>query len=44
VVVIQRGRPFAVIGFTVADDKIVEIDILADRERLARVDLAALED
>jgi RNA polymerase sigma factor (sigma-70 family) len=44
VVVIQRGRPFAVIGFTVADDKIAEIDILADRERLARVDLAALED
>jgi RNA polymerase sigma-70 factor (ECF subfamily) len=38
------GRPFAVGGFTVANGKIVEIDILADPERLAQLDLAILED
>ncbi len=38
------GRPFAVGGFTVANGKIVEIDILADPERLVQLDLAILED
>jgi RNA polymerase sigma factor (sigma-70 family) len=37
------GRLFAVLGFTIAGDKIVEIDILADPERLSRLDLSALD-
>jgi RNA polymerase sigma factor (sigma-70 family) len=37
------GRLFAVIGFTIAGGKIVEMDILADPERLSRVDLSAIE-
>jgi RNA polymerase sigma-70 factor (ECF subfamily) len=44
VVVAPRGRPFAVIGFTVAGGRIVEIDSLADPERLARLDLTILDD
>ena len=36
------GRPVSVLGFTVARGKIVEIDILADPERLRRLDLSAL--
>jgi len=38
------GRPFAVGGVTIAKGKIVEIDILADPERLAQFDLAFLDD
>jgi RNA polymerase sigma factor (sigma-70 family) len=34
------GRPAAVLAFTVADGLIVEIDILADQQRLAALDLA----
>jgi RNA polymerase sigma factor (sigma-70 family) len=37
------GRLFAVLGFTIAGDKVVEIDILADPDRLGRLDLSALE-
>jgi RNA polymerase sigma factor (sigma-70 family) len=37
------GRPFAVLGFTIGSGKIVEIDILADPERLKRLDLPAIE-
>jgi len=37
------GRVFSVMGFTIAGGKVVEIDILADPERLARLDLAALD-
>src|SRR5216684_2301027 len=37
------GRPFAVLGFTIGSGKIVEIDILADPERLNRLDLSAIE-
>jgi RNA polymerase sigma factor (sigma-70 family) len=38
------GRPpAAVVGFTVSGGKIVEIDVLADRQRLRELDLAALE-
>jgi RNA polymerase sigma factor (sigma-70 family) len=37
------GRLFAVIGFTIARGKIVEMDILADPERLERLDLSAVE-
>ena len=38
------GRVFAVIGFTIAAGKVVEMDILADPERLSRLDLSAIED
>jgi RNA polymerase sigma factor (sigma-70 family) len=44
VVVFERGRPFSVMGFTVRCGKIVEIDILADPERLEQLDLMALLD
>jgi RNA polymerase sigma factor (sigma-70 family) len=44
VVVATRGRPFAVMGFTITRGKIVEIDILADPARLRRLDLAVLDD
>jgi RNA polymerase sigma factor (sigma-70 family) len=43
-VVAPRGRPFAVIGFTVARGKIAEIDILADPDRLRQLDLTVLAD
>jgi RNA polymerase sigma-70 factor (ECF subfamily) len=36
------GRVFAVIGFTIANGKVVEVDILADPERLSRLDLSAI--
>ena len=41
-VVILRGQLVAVAGFTVSRGKVVEIDVLADPERLARLDLASL--
>ena len=37
------GRAFSVMGFTIANDKIVEMNILADPERVSRLDLSALE-
>jgi RNA polymerase sigma factor (sigma-70 family) len=40
VVLAPGGRPVAVIGFTITGGKIVEIDVLADPERLRRLDLA----
>jgi len=43
-VVFRDGRLFAVMGFTVVGGKIVEIDILADPERLRRLDLSVLDD
>jgi RNA polymerase sigma-70 factor (ECF subfamily) len=42
VVVTVRGRPFAVLGFTVAEGKIVEIDAIADPERVRRIAAAVL--
>ena len=42
VVVAAGARLIAVMGFTVTDGKITEIDILADPERLRHVDLTAL--
>ena len=42
-VVFRDGRPFAVMGFTVSDGKIVAIDILADPERVSELDLAFLD-
>jgi RNA polymerase sigma-70 factor, ECF subfamily len=43
-VVASRGRTIAVAGFTVAHGKVVEIDLLADLERLQDLDPAALDD
>jgi RNA polymerase sigma factor (sigma-70 family) len=43
VVVIVRGQPFAVMAFTVSDGTIAEIDVLADPDRLNRLDLAVLD-
>jgi RNA polymerase sigma-70 factor (ECF subfamily) len=37
------GRLLSVIGFTIADGKVVEMDILADPERLTRLDLSATQ-
>ena len=37
VVVTRRGRPITVMGFTVAEGKIVEIDTIADPERARRI-------
>jgi RNA polymerase sigma factor (sigma-70 family) len=42
-VVAPRGRPVAVAGFTVANGVVVEIDLLADTERLAELDLTVLD-
>jgi RNA polymerase sigma-70 factor (ECF subfamily) len=42
-VTIRNGEPFAVSAFTVSGRRIVEIDILADPERLRQLDLAVLE-
>ena len=44
VVVAPGGRPVAVMGFTITQGKIAEIDILADPARLRQLDLAALDD
>ena len=38
------GQPRVAFGFTVTDGRIVRIDLLADPERLARLDLAVLGD
>jgi RNA polymerase sigma-70 factor, ECF subfamily len=39
----RNGKPFSVIGLTVRGGRIVEMDILADPERLSRLDLTVLE-
>jgi RNA polymerase sigma-70 factor, ECF subfamily len=44
VVVTVRGRAFAVLGFTVAEGKIVEIDAIADPERVQTIAAAVLSD
>jgi RNA polymerase sigma factor (sigma-70 family) len=38
------GQPRVVFGFTIADGRIVEIELLADPERLRQLDLAILDD
>jgi RNA polymerase sigma factor (sigma-70 family) len=43
-VITVGGRPFAVMGFTVAEGKIVEIDAVADPERVRRIAAAVLGD
>jgi RNA polymerase sigma-70 factor (ECF subfamily) len=40
VVVTVGGEPFAVMAFTVSGGRIVEIDVLADADRLNRLDVA----
>ena len=42
-VAMRDGRPFSVGGFTIRDGKIVEMDFLADPERLAQLDLTVLD-
>jgi RNA polymerase sigma-70 factor, ECF subfamily len=42
IVASPRGRPVSVLGFTITRGKIVEIDILADPQRLAPLDLTIL--
>jgi RNA polymerase sigma-70 factor (ECF subfamily) len=42
VVITVRDRPFSVMGFTILDGKIAEIDSVVDPERLGRLDLAAI--
>jgi RNA polymerase sigma factor (sigma-70 family) len=37
------GHLFSVLGFTIAGGKVVEIDILADPDRLSRLDLSAID-
>ena len=37
-----RGRPFSIMGLTIRGGKIVEMDILADPDRVSRIDLALL--
>jgi hypothetical protein len=39
-----NGQPFAVVGCTVRDGKIVAMDVVADPERLPEIDLSALDD
>jgi RNA polymerase sigma-70 factor (ECF subfamily) len=41
VVVERGGRTIAIMGFTVADGKIVAIDALGDPDRLPRIDVSA---
>jgi RNA polymerase sigma factor (sigma-70 family) len=43
-VITVRGRPFAVMGFTVSEGKVVEIDAIADPERVRRIAAAVLSD
>ena len=40
---LPNGRVLSVIGFTIAGGKVVEMDILADPDRLSRLDLSAIE-
>jgi len=44
VVVTVRGRPFAIMGFTVVAGKIVTIDAIADPDRVRRIAAAMLTD
>jgi RNA polymerase sigma factor (sigma-70 family) len=44
IVAFLHGRPFSIAAVTVRNGKIVEIDFLADPERIARLDLDVLDD
>ena len=41
---VRLGQAFSVIGFTIAADMVTEINILADPDRLRKLDLSAFED
>ena len=41
-VIFVAGRASAIMGFVVRDGRITAIDVLADPERIAKVDLSAL--
>jgi RNA polymerase sigma factor (sigma-70 family) len=43
-VITVHGRPYAVMGFTVVDGKIIEIDAIADPERVGRIAAAVLSE
>ena len=43
-VITVNGRPFSVMGFTVTDGRITEIDAIADPERVARIAATVLGD
>jgi len=43
VISFRNGQPFAILGITVRGGKIVAMDIVADPERLQRLDLTVLE-
>jgi RNA polymerase sigma-70 factor (ECF subfamily) len=43
-VVVRESGPFAVLAFTISGGRITELDILADPDRLARLDLTVLDD
>jgi RNA polymerase sigma factor (sigma-70 family) len=43
IVTLRNGKLFAISGFTIRNRRIVEIDILADPERLGRLDLPMLD-
>jgi RNA polymerase sigma-70 factor, ECF subfamily len=42
-VTLRDGRPFAIAGFTIRNRRIVEMDVIADPERLSRLDLTILD-
>jgi hypothetical protein len=42
-VTLRDGRPFAIAGFTIRNRRVVEMDILADPERLRQIDLTILD-
>jgi RNA polymerase sigma factor (sigma-70 family) len=44
IVVTPQGQAFAVLGFTVTGGKIVEIDVVADPDRLSKLDLTFFTD
>jgi RNA polymerase sigma-70 factor (ECF subfamily) len=43
-VCLREGKPFSVMAFTIHGERIVQIDILRDPERLRQLDLTAVED
>jgi len=43
VIITLGGQPMAVMGFTIAGGKIVEIDAITDPDRLGRLDLSVLD-
>jgi RNA polymerase sigma-70 factor (ECF subfamily) len=42
VIITLQGQPLALMGFTVADGRIVEVDVIADPDRIARLTPPAL--